>query len=233
MPHEFFVPSIPHHRRRRATSLWAISLLLLTVSTGCVDLDPPHPSRVKDTIAANEGHAEEPEAAHLIADVTRVPVSLPGSVSPEDYFVETRADQLMHAPCAQCHSDAIPLENEPKAHWDIELQHAGSDTMTCTTCHDPDKHMESLAYLKGGEVPFDHSYRLCGQCHFEQLRDWDGGSHGKRVAAWAGDRIVRNCTGCHDPHRPAFPKRWPVHNPSPTETRLMDGDGHDKESSHE
>jgi cytochrome c2 len=37
-----------------------------------------------------------------------------------------------------------------------------------------------------------------------------GGAHGKRISYWAGQRVVKNCTACHDPHSPRFKKRWPV-----------------------
>jgi hypothetical protein len=36
-----------------------------------------------------------------------------------------------------------------------------------------------------------------------------GGAHGKRVTNWAGTRVVKSCTSCHDPHSPLFKKRWP------------------------
>ncbi len=58
----------------------------------------------------------------------------------------------------------------------------------------------SGGYARGQKIDFDHSYQLCGQCHFRQKRDWLGGAHGKRETYWAGERVVRNCTSCHNPH---------------------------------
>ncbi|NNF47309.1 MAG: cytochrome C, partial [Desulfofustis sp.] len=80
---------------------------------------------------------------------------------------------------------------------------------TCIDCHHPEKR-DYLEDKKGRKIDFDHSYQLCGQCHFRQKRDWLGGAHGKRVTNWAGDRVVFNCTTCHNPHSPRFEKRFPA-----------------------
>ncbi|MGB5884125.1 MAG: hypothetical protein WBG28_08515, partial [Desulfobulbales bacterium] len=63
--------------------------------------------------------------------------------------------------------------------------------------------------MEGKQIDFDHSYLLCGQCHFRPKRDWLGGAHGKRVTYWAGKRVVMNCTSCHNPHSPAFKTKMP------------------------
>ena len=44
-----------------------------------------------------------------------------------------------------------------------------------------------MLHLASGErVPFDESYRLCGQCHGEKQRDWRAGVHGRRTGEWNG-----------------------------------------------
>ena len=45
---------------------------------------------------------------------------------------------------------------------------------------------DQLHLASGEPVPFDESYRLCGQCHGEKYRDWRAGVHGRRVGEWNG-----------------------------------------------
>ena len=86
----------------------------------------------------------------------------------------------------------------------------------CSSCHTAKEVRGKSAFelthgnKKGRKIDLDHSYQLCGQCHFRQKRDWLGGAHGKRVSYWAGDRVIYNCTTCHDPHSPKFAKRFPA-----------------------
>jgi hypothetical protein len=48
----------------------------------------------------------------------------------------------------------------------------------------------------------DLGHLHCGECHFEQLKDWEFGVHGLRIGLFAGSRVLRTCTECHDAHRP-------------------------------
>ncbi|CAM2007083.1 cytochrome c3 family protein [Acanthopleuribacter pedis] len=212
--------AFPGNRDRHGRHLTRMCLLSLLMLVGCSGPKPPHPARVADTIAAHEGPVQGPDTAHLTAELNRVRAEFPGRLQAADFFVETRVNQLKQAPCAQCHAAPVDLDKAPKAHWDIQLEHAGNHMMQCSTCHDPGDHKSSLIFLSGAALSMDHVYQQCGQCHFEQLRDWEGGAHGQRVAAWSGERVVRNCTGCHDPHQPAFPKRWPVHAARPADETL-------------
>ena len=114
--------------------------------------------------------------------------------------------------CSSCHTDKPITVNEGKelTHGDIQLEHGRSGAgLTCIDCHHPEAR-DYLEDKKGRKIDFDHSYQLCGQCHFRQKRDWLGGAHGKRVTNWAGDRVVFNCTTCHNPHSPKFEKRFPA-----------------------
>ena len=64
-------------------------------------------------------------------------------------------------------------------HDDIVLQH-DEEHRWCLDCHDAAD--RDLLHLASGErVPFEESYRLCGQCHGEKLRDWRAGVHGRRT----------------------------------------------------
>ena len=99
-----------------------------------------------------------------------------------------------------------------EAHPGLMLAHAPAENMDCRTCHDPDN-LDQLRLGNDEPVSFDHAYLVCASCHFEQARDWAGGAHGKRLAGWRGERVVSNCTSCHDPHRPGFEQRWPAKTP--------------------
>lgn len=90
-----------------------------------------------------------------------------------------------------------------RMHRDINLNHA--DWMWCLNCHS----LEERNYLKlitGEQIPFENSYRLCGQCHGSIYRDWRIGIHGRRVGQWDGKKLYLLCTHCHDPHQPVFRK---------------------------
>jgi hypothetical protein len=127
------------------------------------------------------------------------------------FWTETRKDKLERFKCSQCHNnkDVKGARAAEIAHGDIVLVHGGKENpLSCFTCHKMDG-LDSLVTEQGVTVDMDHSYQMCGQCHFRQNKDWVGGAHGKRVSFWAGKRVVKNCTSCHNPHSPRFEKRWP------------------------
>jgi hypothetical protein len=100
-------------------------------------------------------------------------------------------------------------------HTDIELKH-GDPHRWCLDCHDPAER-DSL-HLAGGErISFDESYRLCGQCHGEKLRDWRAGIHGRRTGEWNGHKQYLLCANCHNPHQPHFRPLTPQPAPTPPE----------------
>jgi len=114
--------------------------------------------------------------------------------------------------CSVCHNDkpVRVLNGFLFTHSDIKITHGlGKNQLTCNECHST-SNRDFLVDREGGKIDFDHSYQLCGKCHFRQKRDWLGGAHGKREKYWAGKRVVRNCTSCHNPHSPAFPIRMPA-----------------------
>lgn len=167
-----------------------------------------------------------------LGDIESVPVRLGG----HDFRVATRAGELVtrpvQAPCSECHGPqgATPAPPGPgdaegmgrPAHWQISRAH-GAAPLACASCHAPEDpaslRVPTMADPAEG-WPLEHSYRLCGTCHFGQLRDWAGGAHGKRLAGWSGPRVVAPCTACHDPHDPGLPRRLPAtFSPPP------DGDG--------
>jgi len=127
------------------------------------------------------------------------------------FFTQARKSEISRFKCSTCHNNKpVTSDNAARiSHADIQVVHGNKETLlTCNTCHsDADRD-----FLKAGEqtkIDFDHVYDMCGQCHFRQKKDWIGGAHGKRVTYWAGERVVKNCTSCHNPHSPRFEKQWP------------------------
>ncbi len=128
------------------------------------------------------------------------------------FRTETRKDKLQRFSCSQCHNNKpVTVRRAAEvAHGAIVLNHGSQDRpLSCYTCHKKDER-DFLVTEHGLKVDMDHSYQMCGQCHFRQKKDWVGGAHGKRISYWAGQRVVKNCTACHDPHSPLFKKRWPA-----------------------
>ena len=108
-------------------------------------------------------------------------------------------------PCSGCHAD-MPVNRTRREladmHTDIVLKHDEAHRW-CLDCHDA-ADRDSLHLASGDRVPFEESYRLCGQCHGEKLRDWRAGVHGRRVGEWNGHKKYLLCAHCHSPHQPRF-----------------------------
>jgi hypothetical protein len=127
------------------------------------------------------------------------------------FWTQTRKDKVKRYKCSQCHNnkEVKIAQAAEMAHGDIVQVHGGQKPLDCFTCHKKDER-DFLVTEKGAKVDMDHVYQMCAQCHFRQQKDWVGGAHGKRISYWAGQRVVKNCTSCHDPHSPRFEKRWPT-----------------------
>jgi len=127
------------------------------------------------------------------------------------FFTEARKSEIKRFRCSSCHNDKkVQIHNAAEiSHADIKVVHGDKgNPLACNTCHNQDDR-DFLVTSKGTKIDLDHAYNMCGQCHFRQKKDWIGGAHGKRVTYWAGERVVKNCTSCHNPHSPRFEKRWP------------------------
>ncbi len=120
-------------------------------------------------------------------------------------------------PCTTCHNEGMPPNRTRRVladmHTDIELKH-DAEHRWCLDCHDAD-HRDQLHLASGEAVPFDESYRLCGQCHGEKYRDWRAGVHGRRVGEWNGAKRYLLCVHCHNPHQPRFKPMAPHAAPRP------------------
>ena len=66
------------------------------------------------------------------------------------------------------------------AHQNIDPVHPSRTGARCSTCHAGDN-VELLALADGNRATLDETYRLCAQCHFEQVDNWAAGAHGKRL----------------------------------------------------
>jgi hypothetical protein len=108
----------------------------------------------------------------------------------------------------------MPVNRKPRKldqyHQEISLNHMPGGW--CFDCHNPDNR-DKLRLANGGTVPFEESYRLCGQCHGTVLRDWEVGLHGKRTGMWNGEKQYLLCAHCHWPHDPVFKPLAPMPAP--------------------
>jgi len=119
-------------------------------------------------------------------------------------------------PCSGCH-DMMPANPERREltgfHTEIVLRH-DEEHRWCLDCHDAENR-DQLHLASGEAVPFEESYRLCGQCHGEKYRDWRAGVHGRRTGDWNGKKTYLLCAHCHDPHQPGFEPIEPEPAPIP------------------
>ena len=189
------------------------SILLLVGIQLLLDARPGAASETSllDTVKS----VDEPFDDRSVSQVR--PIVQPTVLAREDYQggafrVLARKQDIERYKCSSCHT-----EKEVRGKSAFELTHGNvvinhgqeGSALSCIDCHHPEE-LDFLEDKKGRKIEFDHSYQLCGQCHFRQKRDWLGGAHGKRVSYWAGDRVIFNCTTCHDPHAPKFAKRFPA-----------------------
>ena len=187
---------------------WILFLLLLIFSWGYAFSEKDIVVEIYKNATAPFDDEKSVDSILLIPDNT-VPVET--KYQGGFFWTETRKDKIERFKCSECHNnkDVQIARAAEIAHGDIILDHGGQDKpLSCYTCHKKDDR-NFLVTEEGSKIDMDHSYQMCGQCHFRQKKDWVGGAHGKRVSYWAGTRVVKTCTSCHDPHSPLFEKRWP------------------------
>ncbi len=162
--------------------------------------------------ACDEAHGHQ--AAHLPG---KVPESFP---EPDTSHVGPPELDLF--PCSDCHDPDVYETNPERreledAHDDIVLEH-DEEHRWCLDCHDPDNR-DFLRLASGEQVPFEKSFRLCGQCHGDKYRDWKAGVHGRRTGHW-DDPEKQNyllCVDCHNSHSPRFAPIEPMPMPAAPE----------------
>jgi hypothetical protein len=125
-------------------------------------------------------------------------------------------------PCSDCHDPELPVNLRRRelkmAHQEVVLHH-DEQHRWCFDCHDAAD--RDQLHLAGGEkIPFEESYRLCGQCHGDKYRDWRAGVHGRRTGRWDGEKQYLLCVHCHNSHAPQFQPLEPMAPPPrPVRTR--------------
>ncbi|MDH3626659.1 MAG: hypothetical protein OEV00_07740 [Acidobacteriota bacterium] len=116
-------------------------------------------------------------------------------------------------PCSDCHAD-LDINTERREldmHDEVVLNH-GPPERWCLDCHNTDDR-DYLRLVDGTSVPFEESYKLCGQCHGTIYRDWRAGIHGRRRGYWDGAKEYLLCAHCHNPHDPEYQPIAPMPPP--------------------
>jgi hypothetical protein len=162
---------------------------------------PPFRWRLAAALAAGAGLAlatgEAPKPPPAPAHA-RAPAE-----APSPFETPSPPFELGLFPCTGCHTEpGDPTRRDLSFHDEVmPLEHGAS--RWCLDCHDQ-KNRDVLHLTNGDPVPFGESYRLCGQCHGDKLRDWKVGVHGKRIGQWDGKKTYFLCVQCHNPHSPGF-----------------------------
>jgi len=130
-----------------------------------------------------------------------------------EFYIYERKEIIKNYKCSSCHKedlDVMKAATSTFAHSDIKFFHTSLEVMTCVTCHTPDN-MDVLHSTANKSIDFNRSYKLCGQCHQVQFKDWKGGAHGKRLGGWVAPRVSKTCVECHSPHDPSFKSKIPAY----------------------
>ncbi len=109
-------------------------------------------------------------------------------------------------PCTECHAELEVITERRELYMHEEITSVfdhDEENRWCLDCHDANSR-DSLRLASGKLLDFRESYKLCGQCHGDKLRDWKVGVHGKRTGEWNGKKQYLLCANCHNPHSPKF-----------------------------
>ncbi len=191
----------------------SIFLILVVLLASCSPDFKSHEGNLEKVKKHTSDVQYDMDARDLIGEMElqRVVPELEGV---QDFYIRKQSLVVASFPCTNCHNEDLRKlkvgnkNGEKKAHWDIKIVHASDNVMDCLTCHS-ESNLDKLNSITGAEIDFDMSYKSCAQCHSTQYKEWQGGSHGKRVGGWVPPRIAKTCVECHDPHNPAFESRWP------------------------
>ncbi len=190
-------------------AIWLIVLVVFISMTSCDHHGHQHHNlidRINEKSIEFEGSSisSDKHISHLkTIEVTENEIT---------FRIPERKGEIVSYSCTDCHNKPLTQmggEEIKKAHWNIELNHANSSTLNCTSCHNGEN-MDHLKSLTGESIDFNNSYKLCAQCHQQEYKDWAGGAHGKRIESWASPRVSMTCVQCHNPHEPHIKSKWPV-----------------------
>lgn len=128
------------------------------------------------------------------------------NVRVNQYSVESREPKISAFPCTKCHDNFTRQEVMTSTlrtkHSSLLLRHM-PDGNNCSLCHNPSQ-TNKLNLLDGTLISYNESHRLCQQCHGNTAANWARGLHGRVSGSWNGERILLNCTTCHEAHDPQF-----------------------------
>jgi hypothetical protein len=131
------------------------------------------------------------------------PERFDGYAGARPFAIVPQKDKLPLFPCTQCHNEHVIKPNPVVRKLSIAPH---NNTLEHGHLVDDRDYLHTLA---GAKVDFNDAYLVCGQCHFNRQKDWYFGAHGKRAANWQGERVLFNCTHCHNPHNPVIQPRKP------------------------
>jgi len=155
---------------------------------------------------------DDPTAEHHPVDIHTT--AAPGGLVSDE---RSSTGEPLVVPCAICHSPetgtslASIIGPEARAHADVDMDHGD---LTCGSCHS--QGTESLHLADGQDLGWKQTMDLCSQCHGNQRRDYDHGSHGGMTGYWnlkQGPRSRNECVDCHAPHSPQMTPVLPVLTP--------------------
>lgn len=182
-------------------------IALMALSMELAARPKPYLSHAGGKASVPHGPAEFPEI--LETD----PLEGLADAGPGEYAIPALPLDEETWPCSSCHADQPPDPNRRELgfHEDIVLAH-DQENRWCLDCHDAEDR-DRLRLASGRTIPFEESYRLCGQCHGTTYRDWRAGIHGKRTGYWNGPKRYLLCIHCHSPHSPRFRPLKPLPPP--------------------
>lgn len=166
----------------------------------------------------------KPTPAQVTTSVGETTIHVPKRLT---YVEVATASGSAWIPCQTCHSlrAAAPVPNDPGSfkefHVGMTFDHGN---LNCGACH-AEGQPPSLRLADGTRLEMVEAMRLCGQCHGQQLTNFQHAAHGGMRGNWdvkRGNRQRNHCVDCHDPHQPALPKVMPK---SPPRDRFLAG-GH-------
>ena len=164
--------------------------------------------------------SKEIAAAKSNAGRKKFPTTIRKPAGPPRVFtgIKDAAGQPVTVSCSTCHATRRPnLENKVVAdlnefHATLKISHG---TVSCLACHNSADY-DALKLADGTRVEYTEVMTLCAQCHGQQMRDYEHGTHGGMNGYWdltRGPREKNNCVDCHNPHSPQFPKMIPTFKP--------------------
>ncbi|MBX3421338.1 MAG: hypothetical protein KF752_07250 [Pirellulaceae bacterium] len=184
-------------------TLSMLAVLRWRVGTATEQSHNPPPSGYQ--WAQGSSQAEPNDGLHPVI-INQLPTTLALNIQ-----AGTRADDSITAQCSVCHANRRPnfeiraASDLREFHRDVSVAHG---SVSCLSCHNPSDY-QTLRLADGTPIPLPDVMQLCGQCHGQQLREYQHGVHGGMNGYWdrrRGPQYKNHCIDCHPPHHPKFPK---------------------------